>query len=232
MDIHVLQHVPYEGPGMIRDWARRNNHRLHMYPVFLEDSSWPRFRSDDVLVIMGGPMNIYEEEKYPWLSNEKAFICEAVATGRKVLGICLGAQLIADVIGGRVVRNNHTEIGWFPIHWTKQARDSILFQHSEEEMMFFHWHGDRFEIPANVGLLAGSDGCANQAFRYRDNVVGFQFHAEMRAEDARRLTEHGRDELKPGTYIQSEEHMMAQPELFDEANEWMARFLDHFLGRW
>jgi GMP synthase-like glutamine amidotransferase len=232
MDIHVLQHVSYEGPGIIRDWARKNNHRLHMYPVFMEDGSWPQFHSDDVLVVMGGPMNIYEEEKYPWLSNEKAFIRETVATGRKVLGICLGAQLIADVIGGRVVRNNHTEIGWFPIRWTKQARDSNLFKHSEEEMVAYHWHGDRFELPADAELLAGSEGCANQAFRYMDNVVGFQFHAEMRMEDAQRLIEHSRDELKPGTYIQSEKHMMARPELFDDANEWMTRFLDHFWGRW
>lgn len=230
MDIHVLQHVPYEGPGTIRGRAGKNNHRLHIYPVFMEDSSWPQFHSDDVLVIMGGPMNIYEEETYPWLSDERAFIREAVATGRKVLGICLGAQLIADVIGGKVVRNSHTEIGWFPIHWTKQARDSILFQHSEEKMMVYHWHGDRFELPPDAELLAGSEGCANQAFRYMDNVVGFQFHAEMRVEDAGRLIEHSSDELKPGTYIQSGDQMLAQPALFKNTNKWMDTFLDRFLG--
>ncbi|HKI45156.1 MAG TPA: type 1 glutamine amidotransferase [Balneolales bacterium] len=230
MDIHVLQHVPYEGPGIIRDWAGKNNHRLHIHPVFLEDSSLPQFHSDDVLVVMGGPMNIYEEEKYPWLVDEKAVIREAVATGRKVLGICLGAQLIADVIGGKVVRNEHAEIGWFPIEWTPIAMDSVLFKHSTKEMMVYHWHGDRFELPASAELLAGSEACANQAFIYKEHVAGFQFHAEMRKDDATRLIEHNTDELKPGTFIQSEEQMLAQPEWFNNTNKWMARFLDRFLG--
>lgn len=230
MDIHVFQHVPHEGPGMIRDWAKKNNHKLHVYPVFHPDNEWPEFRSDDILVVMGGPMNIYEEERYPWLVDEKAVIREAVATGRKVLGICLGAQLITDAIGGKVVRNKHTEIGWFPVRWDKRALDSLLFTHSSEEMLAYHWHGDRCELPAGAELLAGSEACKQQAFRYKDHVVGFQFHAEMREEDARRLIENSREELKPGPYIQSEDQMLERSERFHDANKWMENFLDWFMS--
>lgn len=229
MDIHVLQHVPYEGPGIIREWAKKNNHKVHMYPVFQENVSWPDFRSDDVLVVMGGPMNVYEEEKYPWLTDEKSLIRETVSTGRKTLGICLGAQLIADVIGGSVVRNDHTEIGWFPIRWTKSASNLSFFKHSSEEMLVYHWHGDRFELPSGVELLAESEGCSHQAFKYEDHVLGFQFHAEMREQDARQLIEHSRDELNPGPFIQTEEQMLANPEWFVDTNKWMEQFLDIYL---
>lgn len=230
MDIHVLQHVPYEGPGMIRDWAGRKGYKVHMYPVFHEDNVWPQYGSDDVLVVMGGPMNVYEEDRYPWLADEKAVIRKAISTGRKVLGICLGAQMIADVIGGKVVQNELMEIGWFPIRWTKQALGSSFFKHSSPKMLTYHWHGDRFELPASAELLAGSKGCANQAFRYKEHVVGFQFHTEMRQEDARRLIEHNMDELKPGPYVQSGEQMLEQPERFADTNKWMEQFLDRFLG--
>lgn len=230
MNLHVLQHVSCEGPGMIADWAVKNHHGMRLYSVFQDEITWPELEDDDALIVMGGPMNIYEENDYPWLSDEKAVIREAVSAGRKVLGICLGAQMIADVIGGKVVKNDHTEIGWFPIRWTPQALNMAVFAHSSREMPAFHWHGDRFELPSGTESLAESEACKYQAFRYEKHVIGFQFHAEMHREDARRLIENSRDELKPGAYIQTEQQMLADPQGFAHANRWMEQFLDRFLG--
>lgn len=226
MRIHYLQHVPFEGPAAVERWAES-----HGYPLtatrFFEDGVLPQMNDFDRLVVMGGPMNIYEEDRYPWLAREKRFIGEAVAAGKTVIGICLGAQLIADVLGARVHRNPDKEIGWFPVEWTEPARRCGVFGFLPERLNAFHWHGDTFDIPAGALHLARSEACENQAFLYDGRVLGLQFHLESTPESVRLLTENCRDELVPAPYIQNEGEILSPyADRFRGINEAMFGILD------
>ncbi len=161
MRLHYLQHVPFEGLGHIRTWAASRGHgvtctRLHA------NAPLPPLTEVDMLVIMGGPMNVDEELKYPWLAAEKRFIAEAISLGRPILGVCLGAQLLATVMGARVYPNVDREIGWFDIFRTDAAERSGLAGFLPEKAEVFHWHGDTFDMPAGAVHLARSTGCENQ----------------------------------------------------------------------
>lgn len=223
MNVHYLQHVPFEGLGTIENWVRGGGHSLGATHFYRGDSL-PRIDVVDLLVVMGGPMNIYEEADYPWLAAEKRFIEQAVIAGRRVLGICLGAQLIADVLGAKVYANADKEIGWFPIEKMQSAPE--LFSAFPQRIEVFHWHGDTFDIPAGAVLAARSAGCANQAFVYDGRVVGLQFHLETTLDSAQQLIAHGANELVQGRYIQTPQEMLADASRFDAINHVMHDLLD------
>ncbi|MDO8724528.1 MAG: type 1 glutamine amidotransferase, partial [Candidatus Methanoperedens sp.] len=163
MRIHSLEHEPFEGLANIETWAKKKGHSITRTLLF-NNEELPEISDFDWLFIMGGSMNIYEEDKYPWLKNEKSFIAQAIASKKIVLGVCLGSQLIADVLGGRVSRNKNKEIGWFPVQLTEESKDSSIFNAFPEKFIAFHWHGDTFKIPRGARRIAQSVGCLNQAF--------------------------------------------------------------------
>jgi GMP synthase-like glutamine amidotransferase len=210
MKAHYLQHVPFEDPANILRWA--DTHGIELSKTsFFSDERLPEVNQFDWLIVMGGPMNIYEENVYPWLAAEKEFIAEAVKSKKVVLGICLGAQLLADVLGGRVYRNDHKEIGWHPVNLTLEGKYSPLFNGVPERFTAFHWHGDTFHLPPGATRLASSPGCAHQAFEYgAGRVLGLQFHLESSLESIRQLIHHCGDELVEGEYIQSAEEILSR----------------------
>lgn len=158
MRLHYLQHVPFENPGSILTWAKENGHAITSTQLYQNDAL-PEQQDFDWLVVMGGPMNIYEEEIYPWLAAEKLFIGEAIAAGKVIIGLCLGGQLIADVIGGKVTQNPHKEIGWLPIQLSEEVRSTPLFSFFPEQPIVFQWHGDTFSVlPDDATCIAQSDG--------------------------------------------------------------------------
>jgi len=225
MRIHYLQHVTFENPGRILAWAKANGHPIGDTQVY-QNTRFPKQEDFDWLIIMGGPMNVDEETKYPWLVHEKAFIRESIASGKVILGICLGAQLIAEVIGGKVTRNPYLEIGWFPIRWNGEAALSPLFSFFPRRTLVFQWHGDIFSIlPDEARRLAESDACRHQAFVYKNRVFGFQFHLENTPEIIGNLVENCRDEMVPGVYVQTAEQMLRHPESVAEDNQLMDMFL-------
>lgn len=175
--IHYFQHVPFEGLGCIEDWALGQGHQLS-YTRFYEGRQLPPLDEIDWLIVMGGPMGIYDEAIYPWLSGEKEFIRQAIAANKVVLGICLGAQLLADALGANVKPGKNKEIGWFPVQKTAEGKVSKLLDDMPDQLVVFHWHGDQFEIPANGLRLAESEACPNQILQYGDRVIGLQFHFE------------------------------------------------------
>ena len=225
MKVHWFQHVPFEGLGSIADWIRRGRHTLGV-TRFHREEPLPAVADVDLLVVMGGPMNVHEEAKYPWLTREKRFIGAAIAGGRRVLGVCLGAQLVAEVLGARVYANTEKEIGWFAIEPTEAAAASGLFSRFPQRLEVFHWHGDTFDIPAGALHVARSDGCAHQAFAYGERVIGLQFHLEMTQAGARQLIGHCSDELVGGRYIQKPREMLADAIRFDAVNGVMDGLLD------
>jgi GMP synthase (glutamine-hydrolysing) len=225
MNIHYLQHVPFEGLAAIETWAATRGHRLTA-TRFYAGEALPPPGQPDWLVVMGGPMNIYEEANFPWLAAEKRFIRSAIEAGKVALGVCLGAQLLADVLGGPVTRNACKEIGWFPVNKTAMAARSRVAGALPEEMEAFHWHGDTFAIPPGALHVACSAACENQAFIYDERVVGLQFHLETTPESARLLARHGADELVAGPFIQTAEAMLADERRFSRINDVMWKLLD------
>lgn len=211
MRIHFLQHVPFEGPAGIGVWASGKGHGTSLTPLF-EDAELPDYDDFDWLVVMGGPMGIHDDAKYPWLVREKQFLRESIDRGKTVVGICLGAQLIAEALGARVYRNAHKEIGWLPIELTDEGRESRLLVFFSHRFEVFQWHGDTFDLPEGAVHLARSEGCEHQAFLYDGRVLGLQFHLESTHESVGELVANCADEILPGPYVQGAERMLAATE--------------------
>lgn len=209
MKIHYLQHVPFEGLGFIEKWARTQNATTGVSRLFRNDPL-PGTEDFDWLVVMGGPMGIYDHDEFPWLVAEKKLIQQAIGAGKTVLGICLGAQLIADVLGAKVYPGPQKEIGWFPIKRAAGAPDLI-----PDTLTVFHWHGDTFDLPEGAVPLASSAACKNQGFIYNGRVVALQFHMETTVESMEALIENCGHEL-PGVdgascSVQEKQRAVAHP---------------------
>jgi len=224
MNIHHLQHVPFEELAGIEPILQEKGHSLHSTHLYRGDT-FPAVTDLDLLIVMGGPMGIYDDEMYSWLSPEKKFIEQVIKAGKTVLGICLGAQLIADVLGARVYKNKYREIGWFPIERTTEAESTVLGPALPARVEVFHWHGDTFDIPRGAVRLAASDACANQGFIYDNRVTGLQFHLETTLQSATGLIENCKDELDNSRYVQTAEQMLADPDRFIRINRVMAEIL-------
>lgn len=225
MNIHFLQHVPFEGLASIRGWINRGGHKVSCTRLYAGDSL-PRPDSVDLLIVMGGPMGVHDSDEYPWLWAEKDFLRAVINAGKRVLGICLGAQLIADVLGARVYPNGQKEIGWFPVMRCATAVESPLGRLLPENFAAFHWHGDTFDLPPGAAHLAQSAVCRHQAYAIDDRILGLQFHLETTPESAQELIEHGADELVNAPTIQTAEQMRAEPARFAELNRLMVALLD------
>lgn len=227
MRIHYLQHVPFEGLASIEQWAIKKNHILSV-TKFYNGDALPSVDDFDWLIVMGGPMNIYEHNKYPWLTEEKHFIEEAIKSNKVVIGICLGSQLIADVLGSKVYKGQEKEIGWHPIQVTKEAQESAVFASLPESFNVFHWHGDTFDLPPGAVRLAYSEVCANQAFIYGERVLGLQFHLESTKDSVREIIENCTSEVVAGKYIQKPQEMLARDADFSNINSAMCKIFEYF----
>ena len=232
MRIQYFQHVPYETPANIFRWAKDRDitqiKGTHLY----KNEPFPDFSSFDALVIMGGPMGVYDEDRYPFLKKEKVFIENAIKLGKKVLGVCLGAQLIAEVMGSKIYKCENKEIGWFPVFKTDEAEKSKYFYDFPQEVEVFHWHGDTFDIPSGTIHTFYSEGCPNQAFETEDGkVVALQFHFEVDLESVKNWIKEGENELKQeGKYIQKPEEMTSDYKKFIQLENHLYRFLDRFFS--
>jgi GMP synthase (glutamine-hydrolysing) len=212
--IHYFQHVVHEGLGSIEEWISLSGHSLTT-TKFFESARLPEISDIDWLIIMGGPMNVYNEEQFPWLADEKKFIRQAVDAGKTVLGICLGSQLISVALGARVYQNNEKEIGWFDIELTSFAQSCNLFFDLGSRLKVFHWHGDTFDLPEDAIHLASSAGCKNQAFIYKGKVLALQFHLEPTRDSLLEMIERGRKELTTGKYVQTEKELLKNKQLIE-----------------
>jgi GMP synthase-like glutamine amidotransferase len=223
--LHYLQHVPFEGLGSILPWAEVNGSTITA-TRFYQNPSLPGLAAFDFLVIMGGPMGVHDVRQHPWLTHEKQFIREAVAAGKAVLGICLGAQLIADALGARVYPNDQREIGWFDIHRTPASADHAIGAGLPSRIKVFHWHGDTFDLPPGALALARSAACRNQGFVLGDRVVGLQFHLETTPESLQALIENSRDDPRPGPFVQSPEAMRRENDCYGPNQELLQAILE------
>ena len=225
--VQVLQHVPFEGPGSIGDWLEAQRADADVTRLFAGD---PLPRADEIgaLIALGGPMSVNDEDALPWLRPEKQLVRDVVARGIPVLGVCLGAQLIASALGARVYRGSAPEIGWFPVQGVPGVAPCFQFP---PESLVFHWHGETFDLPDGAVRLARSAACENQAFQVGQNVVALQFHLETTLANVTSLVEHCRNELVPGPYVQSERDLRTAPaERYAAINRSMQELLAYLLA--
>ncbi len=225
MRIHCIQHVPFETPGTILEWAVERNHTISITPAF-DGGVFPTPDKYDLLLVMGGPMSVGDEREYPWLVEEKHCIERAVDGDKAVLGICLGAQLIADVLGAKVYRNSHREIGWYPVRRIPEAAGEPVFAVFPETFDAFHWHGDTFSLPSGSVRLAESEACANQAFVFEERVYGLQFHAEVTKDGVRELLRHCCNDLEKGKFVQDVHEIEAGFRFLPELDGLTRRFMN------
>ena len=229
--LHILQHVPFEDEGSIRLWAKLRGHTWTRTRLFAFDP-FPSQREFDALIVTGGPMNVYDYDRFAWLMHEKTFILDTIRGHERhpVLGLCLGAQMVADVLGGRVYPNPHREIGWFPLLLSKSAGHTPLFRHFPSEFTAFHWHDDTFTLPQGARHLACSRACINQAFMVGDRILGLQFHLEYTGRNVRAMIRSAGPEWAKDKFVQPVSDLLtdtarirkARALLFGLLDEWIA----------
>jgi GMP synthase-like glutamine amidotransferase len=235
--IHVFQHEVFEGLGAILPWAESRGHAVTYTQWFLGEGA-PESETYDWLIVMGGSMGVHDDGQFVWLSEEKQALLAAVKKGKPILGICLGAQLLAHVLGAWVGQNRDKEIGWHPVqalgpaqgaaheaaHEVAQravnelghqgAKGNWLWDVFPESLTTFHWHGDTFELPPGSLHLAKSEGCQQQAFIFGEKAVGLQFHPEVTSETVEALMAGCANDLTPGPYVQTLAQLKGKPEYF------------------
>jgi GMP synthase-like glutamine amidotransferase len=181
MNTLIIKHVDIEGPGLIEYYLRQEKIPYQLLNLN-SDIRLPKPDDFTHLVILGGPMNVYEEDCYPFLKDEDLFIKEAIQRGKSILGICLGAQLMAKALGAKVFKGPVKEVGWFDVSLTRIGSRDPLFSNLPRTFPVFQWHEDTFEIPKAGKLIATSSPISHQAFRYGENAYGLQFHLEVTEE--------------------------------------------------
>lgn len=228
MKVHCLQHTSFETPGCILQWAKENQVHFSITQTY-RGEVLPEVDDIDFLIVLGGPQSAIELELYPYLKSEVAFIQQAIAHNKVVIGICLGAQLIGEALGVSTEKSPHPEIGIFPIHILPEAKTDPIFSQFPEKIESAHWHSDMVGVAEGMILLAGSEGCPRQAFRYGDRVYGLQCHFEMTKCNVEKLLTHCKDDLSPGLYIQEPDIFLNAD--FDGINQKMLVILDYLKSR-
>lgn len=230
MRIDWLQHVDFENLGSIGPWLQARGATLVPTALYA-GQALPDPRDPDGLIIMGGPMSVNDEDRHPWLAAEKRLAAAVAAAGKPVLGICLGAQIIAAAFGARVFANPYREIGWFAVEQTAAAQNHPLGALLPEQFMAFHWHGETFDLPDGAIHLARSMACRHQAFAIGTAAVGLQFHLETTLPSAQALITGCPQDLRPGPYVQGRQEILGDPRRFAAANALMETVLTWFIGR-
>ncbi len=235
MRLHWLGQVPFEDAANIGIWAEQHGHTVTNTRLYT-GAPMPEVKEIDALAVMGGPMNVYQHRDYPWLLAEKRFIEKAIGAGIPTLGVCLGAQLVADVLGAKVVQNPHIEIGWFEVETVTESAGAEPNDHAPllrdlpTRFMAFHWHGDTFEIPRGAIHIAQSRACRNQAFEYAGHVLGLQFHLEYSAQSIEKMLAHCGHELIPTPFVQDRERITQGLANLSMSRELLDSVLNSLLG--
>jgi GMP synthase-like glutamine amidotransferase len=201
MRAHCFQHEFFEGLAALEPWFLSKGFAI-TYTKFFESDAIPSIEEVDFLVIMGGSMSVNDEDRFPWLKKEKAFVRDFVKSGKPVVGICLGSQMIASALGANVYPNKEKEIGWFPIEKSGKSVPP-LFDAMPSQLTVFHWHGETFDLPSGAVRIAESAACRNQIFMYGEKTVAFQCHFETTEESLESISSECSNELVGGAYIQS-----------------------------
>ena len=228
MHIHYFQHNHFEDLGFIGDWAKNNNFttsvtRFDLKPELtsIEDFDW--------LVIMGGAMGVHDSDQYPWIPEEIGFIKEAIHSGKIVIGVCLGSQMIASALGARVYKNSEPEMGFWPISFSRKAQQDSVFRHFPANLDVMHFHFDTYTLPEGAILMAYSTVTPVQAFRYGTNVFALQFHSELTESNLPVFIRELESEIIPGQLVRDPDEMLHKINYCRTNNEIFSKVLNEIL---
>ncbi len=182
----AIRHVDFEHLGSLEQLLTQRGFHIRFWDAGIHEVSLLEASSPDLLVVLGGPIGAYEEDKYPFLKYELKIIDNRLKQGLPILGICLGSQLMARALGSKVYAGSRKEIGWGPITLTDVGRRSCLAGLQENKGQVLHWHGDTFDLPEGATLLASTEVARNQAFSWGPTAIGLQFHLEVLPEEIER----------------------------------------------
>jgi len=208
MHIHCFQHDHFEDLGYIGEWAKDHNFTTSVTRFDL-NPEFPAHHDYDWLVVLGGKMSVKDTDEFPWMLKEIDFIKEAISLGKIVIGICLGAQLVASALGARVYRNTDPEMGFWPVTFSQKAANDSVFRHFPAKLDVLHVHFDTFTLPENAVKMADSEITHCQAFRYGENVFAFQFHFEVSPQNVTTFVHEVAPELVKGKYCQTASHILS-----------------------
>ncbi len=230
MTVTIIKHIDIEGPGTIGGFLEENDISYNVIDVFNEEPLPNSISDVSSVIVLGGPMNVYEEDIYPFLKQEDEFLKEVIEKELPTLGFCLGAQLIAKAKGALVKKNPQKEIGWFQVSLTEGGSSDPLFQGFQEEFDVFQWHGDTFDIPDGALKLAESDLCPNQAYRIGNNIYGLQFHVEVTDEMIYQWIDAYKDEINSLKKTVDPDQIVADTKTKSESYKAQARlFCSNFI---
>jgi len=218
-------HVPFEGPGHIAAWAKKKGYSMRYVKIY-ENDPLPEDEVFDLLLIMGGPMNVYDYHIHPWMEDEVDWVRRKIEDGSKILGICLGAQIIAAAMDAEVLPGNHSEIGWHPLQFLPALGLFRIWKEHPGTRTVFHWHGDTFEIPEKAIRIAGSQAFPHQGFIYDERVLALQFHLEVTKEAVKGMVENCRDDIVPGAHVQTEKEILLTTKHIEGNNLLLEEILD------
>jgi GMP synthase (glutamine-hydrolysing) len=228
MNIACLKHVVYDGPAFLPRWASQHDHRLQ--DIMVPEDGVPDPAAFDRFIIIGGPMSIWEEDRHPWLAAERSFVADCVEGDRPILGICLGAQLLAAHFGAPVRAGRHREIGWFPVERDERVLSTWLGDALPERFDSFFWHADVFGLPDGAYPIASSAAHPVQGF-VMGRHLALQFHLEVTPEWASRLAQRDAHELQADRFVQSAERLLARPpQSYSQSNRLMEKVLERWLA--
>lgn len=207
MKILCIQHADFETPGVVQAWAKANKHSFQILKPYGGDP-FPGGGEFDFIISMGGPQSPRDASHLPYLKEEINFLKNAISANKHVLGFCLGAQLIGEALGAQTQKSPHREVGVFPITLTPEGQKDPLFYDFPASFPVIHWHSDMPGKTKDATLLASSEGCPYQGYRYQKRVYGLQFHMEITKTGIEDLISCVPDDLNPGLFIQSREELL------------------------
>jgi GMP synthase-like glutamine amidotransferase len=222
MKAHILQHTATSKAGSTLEWLKKQNIPYSITKFFEPHPSLPELPDFDMLIICGGEMNVDEENSYPWMRAEKDFIKNALVQNKKMVGLCLGGQLIAEALGAPVGRHKNWEVGWLPV----QLKKISPLLPDLDQLTVFQFHGDSFGIPAGAQKFAQSEACENQGFTWGSHVVAMQFHPESTKDW---VIECSQEKLPSGPFVQTAEQMVLGNRHQDALKDWYFKLLTEIL---
>jgi GMP synthase-like glutamine amidotransferase len=228
MRLHLFEHEPFDiRQNNIITWAENKGYEINRTDVFKGDQL-PSQNDYDWLIVLGGFQHAWQEQQYPWLAQEKQFILEALLAKKVILGICFGAQLLAEALGGRVFQNGKDEIGWRSVRLSPEGKRSFLFKNLPETFLTFHWHSDHFSLPPGCSGLAYSEPTPYQAYTHKAHrIAGLQFHPEYTIEMVRSFARDYGHEWKKDKYVAGKEAVLSASDKIPETYWLMEQLLDN-----
>ncbi|MCP4650622.1 MAG: type 1 glutamine amidotransferase [PVC group bacterium] len=227
--IAIVQHIAIEGLGELEALLKRSGYEVGIIKCFNNEIFPDDLGNIEAVITLGGPMNVYEEQRYPFLKEEQKFLKKVMRYQIPLLGICLGAQLIAKACGAQVTKASQPEIGWYPVRLTEEGKYDSFFAHIGKKIDVFQWHEDTFELPEDAVLLATSDRCINQAFRIGSNVYGLQFHFEVTDQEIKEWSGCYLDSFDPQTRTRTQKMLTQYEKIKSEVAHYKILFVYNFL---